>query len=646
MSTDVSTFALRTPVFALRAAGRAHAPPPPDLVRTTLPHLLRHRAGTIPDRVAIREKVRGIWQRTTWAGYEARVIDFAMGLAAQGFQPGDRVAIASEDTPEWIIADLATQALGGVSVGIYPTNAWLEIQYIVRHSRCRFVVCGDQEQTDKLLEACANGEGLPMVERLICIDTKGMRHYDDARIVSFEAVSASAADTPAADKLAWWRRALEQIGPDDVGIIVYTSGTTGPPKGAQLRHSNLLHSAAALVRAYELDADNYSVLCYLPLCHVGERICSMTVHLCTGGVVNFSESTDTVQQNIAEIGPTFFLGMPRIWEKHRLSALNRLKEARWYQRRLFERVFARGYAKLARKDAAAAAGVPPRRGLLSRLEDRLYWLLVFRSVIRHTGLDHSIVRICGGSSVSPETLRFFEVLGLPVYQVYGLTESGGITFAQHARSRLPGCAGPAIPGIEYRIDADGEILIKGPTVFAGYLFDEAGTAKVLDADGWLSTGDVVEQAANGEIRIVDRKKAIIITSGGKNIAPSEIENALKESPYIREAIILGEARHFVAALIQVDPETVGKWAQEQRLAYTNYRSLAALPQVNALVAAEVARVNTRFARVESIRKFAILAKELDQDDGELTATQKVKRSAIERKYASEIARIYGDAVTA
>jgi long-chain acyl-CoA synthetase len=305
-------------------------------------------------------------------------------------------------------------------------------------------------------------------------------------------------------------------------------------------------------------------------------------------------------------------------------------------------IFKRAYAKLAQEDLANQSGAPRQRGLASRLENWAYWLLVFRSVIRHMGLDHSVVRICGGSSVSPETLRFFEVLGLPVYQVYGLTESGGITFAQHAKVRKPGCAGPPIAGIEYRIAPDGEILIKGPTVFAGYLYDDESTAKVLDADGWLSTGDVVEQADNGEIRIVDRKKAIIITSGGKNIAPSEIENALKESPYIREAIILGEARHFVAALIQVDPEIVGKWAQEQKLPYTNYRSLAAMDQVRKLVSVEVERVNGRFARVENIRKFVILGKELDQDDGELTATQKVKRAAIEKKYASEIAEIYGE----
>ena len=610
-----------------------------DMVRTTLLHLLRLRAQTTPSRVAMREKVRGIWRRITWAEYEERVMRFARGLQLMGFKAGDRLAIAGEDTPEWIFADLATQALGGVSIGIYPTNSWSEIQYIVCHSKSRFVVCGDQEQMDKVLQACSDEGGLPLVEKLIGVDMKGMRDYTDARIVAFEAVCETSREVPRAELEAWWLRALAQIGPDDISVIVYTSGTTGPPKGAQLRHSNLLHSADALARTYGLHGDNYSVLCYLPLCHVAERICSITVHLRTGGVVNFSESIDTVQQNICEIGPTFFLGVPRIWEKHRLNALIRLKEARWYQKRLFDSVFQRAYSKLARRDVRPGTQA---EGWLSRTENFIYWLLIFRSAIRHMGLDHSIVRICGGASVSPETLRFFEVLGLPVYQVYGLTESGGITFAQHAKARVHGAAGQPIPGIEHFLAADGEVMIKGPTVFAGYLFDDQGTKAVLDGEGWLSTGDVAEAVGNGEIRIVDRKKAIIITSGGKNIAPSEIENALKESLYIREAIIIGEARHFVSALIQIDPETVGKWAQDQRLAYTNYRSLAALPEIKVLVAAEVDRVNGRFARVENIRKFVILNKELDQDDGELTATQKVKRSAIEKKYASEIAHIYAE----
>ena len=612
-----------------------------DMVHTTLPHLLRLRAQTLPRRVAMREKVRGIWRRISWAEYEERVMRFARGLQILGFCKGDRLCISAEDTPEWIFADIAIQGLGGISIGVYPTNSWVEIQYMVGHSQARFVVCGDQEQMDKVLQASSDEGGLPLVEKVIAIDLKGMRHYTDPRIMSFADVCDLSSEMPKAELEAWWQRALALIHTDDISVIVYTSGTTGHPKGAQLTHHNLLHSADALARIWGVNAENYSVLCYLPLCHVGERICSITMHLRTGGEVNFAESIETVQQNICEIGPTLFLGMPRIWEKHRLNSLIKLKEATWLQQKLFNFVFERSYAKLEKNDRLAGAG-QPRHGWLSALEDALYRVLIFRSAIKHMGLDHSIVRICGGASVSPETLRFFEVLGLPVYQVYGSTESGGITFAQYDQARSYGAAGRPISGIEYKLAADGEVMIKGPNVFSGYLFDEKGTAAVLDAQGWLATGDIAEAADGGEIRIIDRKKAIIITSGGKNIAPSELENALKESPYIREAIILGEARHFVAALIQIDPETVGKWAQEQRLPYTNYRSLAALPEVLRLVSAEVDRVNGRFARVENVRKFVILNKELDHDDGELTATQKVKRSAVEKKFAAEIAGIYGD----
>lgn len=615
-----------------------HIRPQSDMVRTTLPHLLRFRAQTTPERVAMREKVRGVWRRTTWAGYETRVRDFALGLQALGFSRGDRLAIASEDVPEWLVADLAAQSLGGVGVGIYPTNPWPELQYIVRHSQARFVVCGDQEQVDKVLEAMQREGGLPLVEKIICIDMKGMRHYDDPRIVSFEAVSAFALSLAPEEAERRWSGFLGKITPEDICIIVYTSGTTGPPKGAQLRHVNLLHSADALARIYGLDAENYSVLCYLPLCHVAERICSVTLHLRTGGTVNFAESIDTVETNIREIGPTLFLGVPRIWEKHRLNALIRLNEARWYQKKLFDMLFERARRRL---EAVDGGSKPHRAGLMEQIERFLSWLLVFRPVTRHMGLDHSIVRICGGASVSPETLRFFEVLGLPVYQVYGLTESGGITFVQHSGARTYGAAGQPIDAVEFRIAEDGEVLIRSPTNFAGYLFDDEASAEVM-RNGWLHTGDIVEPAGDGEIRIVDRKKAIIITSGGKNIAPSEIENALKESLFIREAIILGEARHFVSALIQINMDSVGKWAQERGLAYTNYRSLSQLPEVHELVKGEVDRVNKRFARVENIRKFVILEKELDHDDGELTATQKVKRSYIEKKYAGEIARIYGE----
>ena len=609
-----------------------------EMVATTLPRLLTRWAGLTPGRTAFREKIRGVWRKTDWAGYLERVRLFAKGLEEDGFRRGDLLAIASEDTSEWIVADLAAQSLGGVVVGIYPTNPWPEVQYILRHSRCRFVLCGDQEQVDKVLDAAREGDGLPHLARIICADMRGVHAYDDPRIRSFEAVSSPA--QPPSE--AWWADRIAQGSPDDVCIVVYTSGTTGAPKGAQITHRNLLFSADAIAGIYGLDARNYSVLCYLPLCHIAERVMSVVLHLRTGGVVNFAESIDTVVTNIREIGPTVFLGVPRIWEKNRLNILIRLKEAYRPLRWLFETSYRRVYGKLQRRPTGSN-GAPQPGSPLSRLEDWLYRVAIFRPLTRHLGIDHTIVRLCGAASVSPETLRFFEVLGRPVYQAYGSTEFG-IAFIQHEGARTNGCCGNVIPGLEYRIEPDGEILVRGPTVFAGYLDDERGTANVLDADGWLHSGDVVEEI-NGEIRVVDRKKAIIITSGGKNIAPSEIEDALKESIYVKEAILLGEARHFVSALIQIDMESVGKWAQERGLAYTNYSSLSRLPAIRELVATEVDRVNGRFARVENIRKFVILSKELDHDDGELTATQKVRRSHIEKSFAAEIAEIYGESAT-
>lgn len=604
---------------------------------TTLPHLLAQRARETPKRVAIREKVLGIWQRTSWSDYEARVKACAAALHALGFRRGDRLAIASDDSPEWLISDIAAQSLGGVTVGIYPTNPWAELQYILQHSRSRFVICGDQEQADKVLDASRNGEGLPELEKIIVVDRRGMRHYDDPRLVWWEDFIAGA-DPAAADAL--WHESLSVLTPDDICVVVYTSGTTGKPKGAQLTHGNLLHSAAALVRSYGLNADNYSVLCYLPLCHVAERICSINLHCLTGGTVSFAESIDTVDTNIREIGPTVFLGMPRVWEKHRLQALIRLNEGKRYQKWIFEKAFAKIRRRVERQLASGQPTWPDTIG--EKIEMALANAIVFRGMKQQMGLNHSVVRICGGAPVSPETLLFFAVLGLPVFQVYGLTESGGITFLQHKEAMRAGAAGAPIDGVQFRLAEDGEIEIRSPTVFKGYLFDAEATAKTISPEGWLATGDIGELVQGGrEIRIIDRKKEIIITSGGKNIAPSEIENGLKVSVYIREAIILGDGRHFVSALIQLNMDSVGKWAQDRGLAYTNYRSLSQLPEVRELISAEVERANQNFARVESVRKFVILSKELDHDDGELTATQKIKRSFIEKKYAAEIESIYG-----
>ncbi len=604
----------------------------------TFPKLLRHWAHATPDALAFREKDYGIWNRMTWRHYHATARRFALGLLQLGFARGERLAIASEDSPEWMFADLGTQAIGGVVVGIYPTNPWPELQYIVHHSNSRFVVCGDQEQVDKVLDAQAkHAVGVPDVVKIIAVDMKGLRSYPRGMLMSFEEVlelgDQYAAASP--EQARAFDDGIDATQPDDTCMLVYTSGTTGPPKGAMLSHRNLLVTTDKLRRHFGLDRHTMEVLCYLPLCHVAERAFSTVMHMMTGGVVNYAESIDTVSVNLREIAPTVFLGVPRIWEKLQQGILMRMQDATRLQRWAFARCMAAGQRLFERVEQRGG-----ERTLADRLQFFVLWLLMFRNLQKFTGLDRMRCGFCGGASVSPEVLKFCRVLGLPVYQVYGMTESGGVIFHQHAKAERLGATGTPIDGLNWKIAEDGELIVKHPAVFKGYIHDNNATALTV-LDGWLHTGDVVALAPNGELMIVDRKKAIIITSGGKNISPSEIENALKDSLYVREAIVLGDGRHYLSALVQVDYETVGKWAQERRLAFTTYKSLSQLPEVRELVDVEVQRVNKLFARVENVRKFVILDKELDHDDGELTATQKVRRNIIGKKFAREIEMIYG-----
>lgn len=603
----------------------------------TMPQILKARAAGHGGTLALREKKRGLWQRTSWQGYFDKVRCLAIALYALGLRRGDRLAIASDDSPEWFYADLAAQMLGAAGLGIYPTNPWPELQYIVKHSRAKIVVCGDQEQTDKVLDARRNQGGLPDLTTIICVDMKGMRHQAEDGLISFENVlelgrANEAKFGPLVDAM------LAEGKPDDVAIVVYTSGTTGMPKGALLTHRNMLHSAAETVAIHGLDRNTYSVLCYLPLCHVAERSFSTVMQLVTGCTVSFAESVDTVVVNLREIAPKGFLGVPRIWEKMQQSIYSRVKDTTPLQRRVVETCLRLGRPIALRRLANG--------GTLASLADRLtfaiLWLVCFRSLQHFLGINRVRTSFCGGATVSPEVLLFFWILGVRVYQIYGMTESAGVCHAQRPGATELGCSGPLIGGLEQKIEDDGELLIRGPSVFKGYLFDDAATARVI-TDGWLHTGDIAELTDKQEIRVLDRKKDILITSGGKNITPSLIENALKDSSYIREAILLGDGRHFLAALIQIDLETTGKWAQEQNIQYTTYRTLAQNEKVRSLVEVEVKRVNERFARVENIRKFVILAKELDHDDGELTATMKVRRKIIEEKFSEEIKAIYGSA---
>ena len=616
---------------------------PPGLAegQATMPGLLRHRARTTPEQIALREKKRGVWQGTTWQGYFEKARAFALFLKSQGFMPGDKLIIASDGTPEWFFADLAAQSLGGVTVGIYPTNPWPELQYIARHCRAKIAVCGDQEQTDKVLTAMQLEGGLPDMKRVLTVDWKGMRQYTESCLMSFsDALAEGSLLAADAAQVASYEQIIDSLRAEQDALIVYTSGTTGMPKGARLSHRGILSDAWALGQVHGYAGKPMSVVCYLPLCHVAERLMSPVMQLSYGTVVYFAESIDTVTQNLREIGPSFFFGVPRIWEKLQYEILIKSRDARPLAQWAFKKALAIGTPIAER--TIANNGDP-----VSLRDTFIGWLLratVFSNLLASIGLDRTWISMTGGASISPSVILFFRAMGVPIYQIYGMTECSGASHAQTKGTSRLGWCGPALPSIvEQRILPDGELQLRGRIVFNGYLYDEAATAAAF-TDGWLSTGDVVElDDATGQVQIIDRKKAILITSGGKNITPSLIENTLKESLYISEAVLLGDGRHFVAALIQIDLDTVGKWAQERGLAYTTYETLAALEAVKGLINEDVERVNARFSRVENIRKFVILKKQLDHDDGELTATMKVRRNVIEKKFAAEISDIYGPA---
>jgi long-chain acyl-CoA synthetase len=613
-----------------------------ELPAETMPGLLRSLAQRYPRDLALREKKFGIWERTTFLEYFQNVIDFALGLDCLGFERNHILAVASEDTPEWLYADLAAQSLGGACVGIYPTNPWRELKFILAHSGASIVVCGDQEQTDKVLDAIADGDGLPAIRHIICVDMKGMRHYAEktALLKSFADVAALGRALRLAGDDTIERR-IAELSPDDAAVIVYTSGTTGMPKGAVLSHRGMIVSARNFVTTHNITRDNWSVLAYLPLCHVAERQISTSMQLLCANTVSFAESVDTVLRDLREIAPKAFLGIPRIWEKMKNSITIKLLDVAPFPRWVANTCIEAGRQIAERRLA--------NNGYFASHRDRVaffaFWFICFRPLQKWLGLNRASDRLfCGGASISPEVLKFFWGIGLKVYQIYGMTEMSGLTHSQYLGATVHGSCGHIVGDYQHRIAKDGEILIRSDAVFNGYLHDPDATAGVLK-DGWFHTGDIGELGPDGSLFITDRKKDILITSGGKNITPSLIENRLKDSPYIREAILLGEGRHFISALIQIDLETVGKWAQGEGIPYTNYKNLASRPEVSDLIEKEIKAFNEDFARVEQVRAFRILQKELDHDDGEVTATMKVRRKAIEEKFAAEISSIYNSSAS-
>jgi long-chain acyl-CoA synthetase len=594
----------------------------------TLPGLLARNKDRYGHRTALREKDLGVWQEVSWEQYWDHVKDFCLGLTSLGLQKGQNVSILGDNCREWIYADLAIQSAGAVAVGVYPTNPARQVEYIVGHSDSVMVIARDQEQVDKILEVKA---GLPRVKKIIVIDMKGLRHYEDPRILPFAEVERLGREF-ARESPVLFEELLSQTQPDDVALMVYTSGTTGPPKGAMLTHRNLLAIGTGFSRVL-LISDGDQVVSYLPLCHIAERLLSVILALSVGYTVNFAESIDTVQESLYEISPTVFVGVPRIWEKMATAIQIKMKDATPLKQINFK--IWMGMAK-GISDRVLAGG---KFGPGVRF---LHWLghvFLYRSILDKLGLLGVRLAISGSAPISPEILKFFHALGLRICQVYGQTEGSGVSHVHLGLDRKIGSVGKTLPEVECRLLEDGEILTRSPMLFKGYYRDPQATAAIR-GDGWLHSGDLGKLDEDGDLYITDRKKDILITSGGKNIAPSEMENRLKFSPYINEAIVLGDGRKYLTALIQIDLENVSKWAKEQKIAYTTFKSLVSHPEVYELIRREVQEANKEFAQVETIKKFLLLDKELDHDDDELTATLKVRRKTIEKKFTELIESMY------
>jgi long-chain acyl-CoA synthetase len=587
-----------------------------------------HVVGQRGPAVALRQKDLGIWQATTWQQLGATVREVGMGLVALGFEPGEVASIQSNTNREWLYADLGVLGAGGVANGIYPTDAPAQVEYLLADSGSRFVFVEDDEQLDKVL---AVRERLPRLEHTIVFDMDGLRDLRDPHVMSLDALRELGRDYDARHPGVWEAR-IDARQSEELAILVYTSGTTGRPKGAMISHRNILVTVDGYQAAFP-QGPRDERMCFLPLCHIAERIGGEYHGLYCGAVLNFVENPETVPENVREIAPTVLTAVPRVWEKFYSAVLIRLQEASALQRRAYELAIGIGR----RAATLREAGRPVSPAL--RLAVWLARVLVLDNVRKAIGTQRARVLITGAAPISPDLVRWYLALGLEMVEVWGQTESCGAITANPLGRVKPGSIGVEMPHAQVRVAPDGELLARGPGTFMGYLNQPDKTAETLK-DGWLHTGDVGRQDADGYFYITDRMKDIIITAGGKNVTPSEIENQLKFSPYVTDAVVIGDRRPYLTALIMIDHENVEKYAQDQSVPFSNYASLCRRPEILSLIQDEVDRVNGLFARVEQIKQFRLIENKLSAEDEELTPTMKLKRKLVHEKYRALIDSMY------
>ena len=582
-------------------------------------------------QVALRQKEFGIWHAVSWTGFGQFAREVGMGLVALGYEPGECASVLSNTNREWLYADMGILGAGGVSNGIYPTDAPTQVEYLCADSATVYLFVEDDEQLDKALEVRAR---LPTLRKIIVFDMDGLREFDDPQVMSLDALRALGRDYDAAHPGEWERRVVLRKS-SDLAVLIYTSGTTGRPKGAMLSHANLLSAAKLYTDAFEQHADDER-MCFLPLCHVAERIVGVYTAFLSGTRLNFVENPETVPENVREIAPTVFGAVPRIWEKFYSVVLIRVKEATRLAQLAYRLAIGVGYKVAALREEGKP--VPPHLSAA-------FWLarvLVLDNIRKAIGVHRARLLITGAAPISPDLLRWYAALGLEMIEVWGQTESGGISTSNPIGRPKPGSIGLALPQTEVRVSPEGELLVRSPSVFMGYLNQPEKTAETL-RDGWLHTGDVGRVDNEGFFYITDRMKDIIITAGGKNITPSEIENQLKFSPYITDAVVIGDQRKFLSCLIMLDPDTVAQFAQERNVPFTNFASLCRAREIQDLIWGEIERVNKQVARVEGIKRFHLIEQILTPEDEELTPTMKLKRSYVNRKYKDAIDGMYAGA---
>ena len=594
----------------------------------TVPKIFWNAVNTRKNKTAMREKDLGIWQSISWKEYGEKAKYIGLALNSLGLDKGDVVSIASEGIPEWLFTDLGVICVGGISSGVYTTDSSSQVEYLVNDSKTNFYFAENEEQLDKILEV---RENCPSLKKIIIYDLEGLHDFSDPQVISFSEL-IKLGESIDKNNPDLFESLMAKVSPEDIAILVYTSGTTGPSKGAMISNKNIVYQINTGINIFK-PQENDEQLSFLPLCHILERTVSVMYPLQTAAVINFAESIDTVPENIREVSPTGFIAVPRIWEKFYSSITITMKDATFIGKAFYNFAISVGSK---RKDYILnGEPVPFTTQLLFGFCDQF----VLKNIKKLLGLNNCRYALSGAAPISPELIDWYLSIGLDMREGWGMTETAGIGTAFYSREIKKGCVGRAIDGSEVQIAKDGEILFRGPGVFCGYLNKPEQTNETI-IDGWLHTGDVGHLDNSGNLKITDRKKDIIITAGGKNISPSEIENELKFSAFISDAVVIGDKRKFLSCLIMIDEENVMKFAQDHDVPFSNFESLCKSKEIIDLIEVEVNQVNKKFANVEQVKKFTLIDVQLTAEDDELTPTMKLKRKFINQKYANIIEAMY------